>query len=33
MGVDALTINLPGDTRAEWLDKVRWFGAEVVDKL
>ena len=33
VGVDALTINLPGDTRAEWIDKVRWFGAEVIAKL
>jgi probable F420-dependent oxidoreductase len=33
VGVDALTINLPGDTRGEWLDKVRWFGAEVIAKL
>ena len=33
IGVDALTINLPGDTRAEWIDKVRWFGAEVIAKL
>jgi alkanesulfonate monooxygenase SsuD/methylene tetrahydromethanopterin reductase-like flavin-dependent oxidoreductase (luciferase family) len=33
IGVDALTINLPGESRAEWLDQVRWFGAEVVAKL
>jgi probable F420-dependent oxidoreductase len=33
IGVDALTINLPGDTRAEWIDKVRWFGAEVIANL
>jgi probable F420-dependent oxidoreductase len=33
IGVDALTINLPGDSRAEWLDKVRWFGAEVVPQV
>lgn len=33
IGVDALTINLPGDSRAEWIEKVRWFGAEVIAKL
>jgi probable F420-dependent oxidoreductase len=33
IGVDALTINLPGDTRAEWIEKVRWFGAEVIAKV
>jgi len=33
IGVDALTINLPGATRAEWIDGVRWFGAEVIAKL
>lgn len=33
IGVDALTISLPGETRAEWIDGVRWFGTEVIAKL
>ena len=33
VGVDALTINLPGDTRSAWIDQVRWFGSEVVAQL
>lgn len=33
IGVDALTINLPGATRSEWVEGVRTFGAEVIAKL
>ena len=32
VGVDGLTINLFGATRAEWIDNVRWFGAEVITR-
>jgi len=30
IGVDTLTVVLPGDTRAEWLDSVAWLGADVL---
>lgn len=30
IGVSALTINLPGATRSEWLESVGWLGAEVI---
>jgi len=33
IGVDALTINLPGASRAEWLESVAWLGAEVLANL
>ncbi len=33
VGVTGLTINLFGDSRAEWIESVRWFGAEVIAKL
>ena len=33
IGVDGLTINLFGETRAEWVESVRWFGAEVIARL
>ncbi|MEX1218430.1 MAG: TIGR03619 family F420-dependent LLM class oxidoreductase [Acidimicrobiales bacterium] len=30
IGVTALTINLPGSTRSEWIESVGWLGAEVI---
>ena len=30
IGVHALTINLPGATRAEWIESVHWLGSEVI---
>lgn len=33
IGVHALTINLPGATRAEWIDSVGWLGAEVIANI
>lgn len=30
IGVSALTVNLPGSTRAEWLERVAWLGSEVI---
>lgn len=30
IGVSTLTINLPGSTRAEWIESVGWLGAEVI---
>jgi probable F420-dependent oxidoreductase len=33
IGVSALTINLPGSTRAEWIESVGWLGAEVIANI
>ncbi|CAB4346642.1 MAG: TIGR03619 family F420-dependent LLM class oxidoreductase [Actinobacteria bacterium] len=33
IGVSALTINLPGTTRSEWIDSVGWLGAEVIANI
>ena len=33
IGVSALTINLPGATRSEWVDSVGWLGAEVIANI
>lgn len=33
IGVSALTINLPGATRAEWIESVQWLGAEVIANI
>jgi probable F420-dependent oxidoreductase len=33
IGVSALTINLPGDTRSAWVESVQWLGAEVIAKI
>jgi probable F420-dependent oxidoreductase len=33
IGVDTLTVVLPGDTRAEWLDSVAWLGADVISAI
>jgi hypothetical protein len=33
IGVSALTINLPGSTRSEWIESVGWLGAEVIAKI
>ena len=33
IGVSALTVNLPGDTRAAWLESVEWLGAEVLSAI
>ena len=33
IGVHALTINLPGATRAEWIESVRWLGSEVIANI
>ena len=30
IGVSTLTVMLPGDTRAAWLDSVAWLGSEVI---
>lgn len=30
IGVSTLTVMLPGDSRAEWLDSVAWLGADVL---
>jgi probable F420-dependent oxidoreductase len=33
IGVSALTINLPGSTRSEWIESVGWLGAEVIANI
>ena len=33
VGVTGVTINLPGDTRGEWVDNVGWLGEEVLPAL
>lgn len=33
IGVSALTVNLPGETRAAWLESVDWLGAEVLSAI
>lgn len=33
IGVSALTIMLPGSTRAEWIESVQWLGSEVIAAL
>lgn len=30
IGVSTLTVMLPGDTRAEWLESVEWLGSDVI---
>jgi hypothetical protein len=31
--VSTLTINLPGKTRAEFIESVEWLGAEVISNI
>jgi probable F420-dependent oxidoreductase len=33
IGVSALTIMLPGSTRAEWIERVDWLGSEVISAI
>ena len=33
IGVSTVTVNLPGVTRAEWIDNMAWLGAEVIAKV
>ena len=33
IGVSTVTVNLPGATRAEWIDNMAWLGAEVIAKV
>lgn len=33
IGVSCLTINLPGASRAQWLESVNWLGTEVISQL
>ena len=33
IGVSTLTINLPGKTRAEFIESVEWLGAEVISNI
>ena len=33
IGVSALTINLPGTTRSEWIESVGWLGAKVIANI
>ena len=33
IGVSTLTINLPGDTRAQWIESVEWLGSEVIANI
>jgi hypothetical protein len=33
IGVSTLTINLPGDTRAQWIESVEWLGGEVIANI
>jgi len=33
IGVSGLTINLPGETRAEWIDRVEWLGSEILPNI
>lgn len=30
IGVSALTVMLPGSTRAEWIERVEWLGADII---
>jgi len=33
IGVSTVTVNLPGATRAEWIDNMAWLGADVIAKV
>lgn len=33
IGVSALTINLPGSSRAQWIESVDWLGRDVIANI